>query len=106
MKVLLIFLSQFDVEDRGKAPTTTEAATPFDEDILDVPNLTYMRKKKIKNINLEIMGIFSEPNPTKEMVKRQHELMAQTHCYEVSSNISLVIKKISIKVYILYSFML
>ena len=45
MKVLLIFLSQFDFQDRGKAPAPPEAVTPSDEDIPDVPNLLYMMKK-------------------------------------------------------------
>ena len=61
--------------------------TPFDEDILDVPYLLYMMKKKIKNINLEIMSIFDDPNPSEEMVKRQHELMVQARCYEAVMNL-------------------
>ena len=93
MKVLLIFLSQFDFQDRGKPPTPLEVVTPSNENIPDVPNLWYMIKKKLRNINLEIMAILDDPNPTEELLKRQHDLIAQTHFYEVSSNESLVIKK-------------
>ena len=97
MIVLLIFLSQFDVQDRGKAPvvSTEPIATPFDDDIAETPNVTIMLKKKIKKINLEIMRILDEENiPSEEMMKRLSDLRAQAHRYEVSSNESLVITKV------------
>ena len=49
MIVLLIFLSQFDVQDKGKAPavSTEPLATPSDEDIAETPNFTKMLKKRI-----------------------------------------------------------
>ena len=49
MIVLLIFLSQFDVQDKGKAPavSTESLAMPSDEDIAETPNVTKMLKKKI-----------------------------------------------------------
>ena len=49
MLVLLIFLSQFDVQDKGKAPivSTEPVAMPFDDDIAETPNVTIMLKKKI-----------------------------------------------------------
>lgn len=50
---------------------TIEAPTPSDDDIAKVPNLSYMMRKKLKKINLEIMSIFEDPNPTEEMLKRQ-----------------------------------
>ena len=97
MIVLLIFLSQFDVQDRGKAPvvSTEPIATPSDHDIVETPNLTIMLKKKIKKINLEIMRILDEENiPSEEMMKRLSDLRAQAHRYEVSSNESLLITKV------------
>ena len=51
MIVLLIFLSQFDVQDKGKAATisTDPLAMHSDEDIADTPNFIKMLKKfKIK----------------------------------------------------------
>ena len=44
MIVLLIFLSQFDAQDKGKAPVVSiePIAIPFDDDIVETP-------KKIKN---------------------------------------------------------
>ena len=49
MIVLLIFLSQFDVQDKGKAPavSTEPITTPSDDDITETPNVTIMLKKKI-----------------------------------------------------------
>jgi hypothetical protein len=95
MIVLLIFLSQFDVQDKGKTPATIEAiATPSDDDhFADSPNVTIMLKKKIKQINLEIMGILYEANPTEEMLMRLSELKALACRYQISSNESLVITK-------------
>ena len=97
MIVLLIFLSQFDVQDKGKAPAiSTEAlATPSDEDIVETPNVTKMLKRKFLKINLEIMKILDEANmESEEMMKRLLDLRVQAHHYEVSSNESLVITKV------------
>lgn len=97
MIVLLIFLSQFDVQDSGKAPvvSTEPIATPFDHDIIETPNFTIMLKKKITKINLVVMRILDEENiPSEEMVKRLFDLRAQAHRYEVSSNESLLITKV------------
>jgi len=49
MIVLLIFLSQFDVQNKGKVPTVSieSIATPSDDDIAEIPNVTIMLKKKI-----------------------------------------------------------
>ena len=80
MIVLLIFLSQFDVQDKGKARavSTKPLATPFDDDIAETPNVTIMLKIKIKKINLEIMKILDEANiPSEEMMKRLLDLRAQ-----------------------------
>ena len=46
---LLIFLSQFDVQDKGKAPavSTEPLATPSNEDIAETPDFTKMLKKRI-----------------------------------------------------------
>ena len=49
MIVLLIFLSQFDVQDKGKAPVVSiePLAMPSDEDIAETLNVTKMLKRKI-----------------------------------------------------------
>ena len=49
MMVLLIFLSQFDVQDKGKAPAVSiePLDMPSNEDIAETPNVTKMLKKKI-----------------------------------------------------------
>ena len=106
MIFLPIFLSQFDVQDKGKAPTvSTEPLatpsdedileTPFDEDIIETPNVTKMLKKKIKKINKEIMRILDEAtSPSEETMKRLCDLRAQARRYKVSSNESLVITKV------------
>ena len=97
MIVLLIFLSQFDVQDRGKAPavSTELIAAPSDRDIVETPNFTIMLKKKITKINLEVMRILDEENiPFEELMKRLSDLRAQARCYEVSSNESLIITKV------------
>ena len=73
-------------------PTTIEAPTTFD-DIIEVPNLTYKMRKKLKKINLEIISVSDEPHPTEEMLKRQHELIVQARHYKVRNNESLVITK-------------
>ena len=96
MIVLLIFLSQFDVQDKGKAPTvsTEPLATPSNEDIAETPNVTKMLKRKNK-FNLEIIKILDEANmESEEMMKRLLDLRAQAPRYEVSNNESLVIKKV------------
>ena len=98
MIALLIFLSQFDVQDRGKAPaiSTEPLATPSsDDDIADTPDVTIMLKKKIKKINKEIMRILDEANsPSEETMKRLCDLRAQASRYKVRSNESLVITKV------------
>lgn len=95
MIVLLIFLSQFDVQDKGKAPSTIEAiATPEDDDhFADSPNVTIMLKKKMKQINKEIINILYETNPTEKMLLRLTELKVLACRYQVSNNESLVITK-------------
>lgn len=65
MIVLLIFLSQFDVQDKGKvvAVTTEQPNMHSDEaDIADTPNFIKMLKRKIRQINLEAMRILDEAN--------------------------------------------
>ena len=97
MIVLLIFLSQFDVQDKGKvaAVSTKPLAMHFDEDIADTPNFIKILKTKIRQINLEAMRILDEANmEPKEMRKRLSDLKAQAQCYEVSSNEYLVITKV------------
>ena len=49
MIVLLIFLSQFDVHDKGKVATvsTEPLAMHSDEDIVETPNFIKILKKKI-----------------------------------------------------------
>ena len=49
MIVLLIFLSQFDVQDKGKATVVSikPLAMTSDEDIAETPNVTKILKKKI-----------------------------------------------------------
>ena len=49
MIVLLIFLSQFHVQDKGKAlvVSTEPIATPSNDDIAETRNVTIMLKKKI-----------------------------------------------------------
>ena len=97
MIVLLIFLSQFDVWDKGKAPavSTEPLAMPSNDNIAETPNVTIMLKKKITKINLEIMRILDKANiPSEEMMKRLSDLRAQARRYEISSNESLVIKKV------------
>ena len=48
MIVLLIFLSQFDVHDKDKAPEVSNKplAMPSNEDIAETPNVTKMLRKK------------------------------------------------------------
>jgi hypothetical protein len=60
MIVLLIFLSQFDIQDKGKvaAVSTEPLAIHSDEDIVDTPNFIKLLKKKIRQINLEAMRIW------------------------------------------------
>lgn len=98
MIVLLIFLSQFDVQDKGKAVvvTTEPLAMHSDEaDIANTPNFIKMLKKKIRQINLEAMRILDEANmEPEEMRKRLSKLKAQAQRYEVSSNEYLVITKV------------
>ena len=97
MIVLLIFLSQFNVQDKVKALAVSvePLAMPYDEDIAETPNVTKMLKRKIKKINLEIMKILDEANMEfEEMMKRLSDLRAQYCRYEVSSNEYLVITKV------------
>ena len=94
MIVLLIFLSQFDVQNKGKALVVSiePLAMPSNGDIAETPNVTKMLKRKFLKINLEIMKILDEANmESKEMMKILLDLRVQSHHYEVSSNESLVI---------------
>ena len=52
MIVLMILLSQFYVQDKGKAPAVSiePLAMPSDEDIAETPNVTKILKKKFKNL--------------------------------------------------------
>ena len=81
MIVLLIFLSQFDVQDKGKAVAVNiePLAMHSDEaDIADTPNFIKILKKKIRQINLEAMRILDEANmELEEMRKRLSDLKVQ-----------------------------